>query len=327
MRLEVFDTSRLAPADQFDFFYARVCSAIIRIRPAPGPAREAFPARLVSFSDPRARCHLIEAPAHAARRGPPEIRDHDPAEIHLSLMLAGEREVVTGEGVFRVRAGEFFALDTRTPFAFAAGAGRYRALKLALPARLRRDIRLPARPDAWRQHPLYGLFVTACRQLAAALEAGRENEIGCLTGVAEMIWHAIAAGQPLSASSDRECTIYRAVLIEIERSLGDPEFDLARLSASLGVGRRSLQRLLARHGTSFSELLRERRLTAARARLSAGGATVEQVAAESGYLELSAFYRAFRRRFGVPPGELRRVCRPLTREGQGRSPGTDILSG
>lgn len=35
--------------------------------------------------------------------------------------------------------------------------------------------------------------------------------------------------------------------------------------------------------------------------------SVERIVAECGYVEVSAFYRAFKRHFGYPPGVLRRT--------------------
>lgn len=59
-------------------------------------------------------------------------------------------------------------------------------------------------------------------------------------------------------------------------------------------------------GQTMSEYLVERRLEACRRALLAGDATVTAVAGRYGYPSLSSFSRAFKRRFGISPEQLRR---------------------
>jgi AraC family transcriptional activator of mtrCDE len=47
------------------------------------------------------------------------------------------------------------------------------------------------------------------------------------------------------------------------------------------------------------------RMEVARRKLASTAATLGEIAAEIGYQSESAFSRAFRRRFGIPPGEAR----------------------
>jgi AraC-like DNA-binding protein/quercetin dioxygenase-like cupin family protein len=81
--------------------------------------------------------------------------------------------------------------------------------------------------------------------------------------------------------------------------------DLPALTAGAGASLRTLQRLFAAETGLALEAWRTRaRMQHAMARLSAGG-SVTQAALDAGYRSLSAFIGAFRREFGMTPGEVR----------------------
>jgi AraC family transcriptional regulator, activator of mtrCDE len=80
--------------------------------------------------------------------------------------------------------------------------------------------------------------------------------------------------------------------------------DLARTAAS---SRATLVRAFRKAaGVAPLAFLADLRLGLARYRLGSGAASMDQIAAEVGYQSQSAFSRAFLRKYGVRPGELRR---------------------
>jgi AraC-like DNA-binding protein len=58
-------------------------------------------------------------------------------------------------------------------------------------------------------------------------------------------------------------------------------------------------------GTTVAQYLREGRLSRARLALERDGISVAQAACIAGYGSAANFATAFRRRFGVPPGQVR----------------------
>ncbi|MET1412252.1 helix-turn-helix domain-containing protein [Roseibium sp. HPY-6] len=97
----------------------------------------------------------------------------------------------------------------------------------------------------------------------------------------------------------------------IDRHAMDADFGPQRLAELLQVSPRTLQRQFGLLGETVGKRLLAVRLETARARLNAGddGAgrnTIAAVAYESGFNDLSYFYRSFRERFGVPPGDVRK---------------------
>lgn len=100
----------------------------------------------------------------------------------------------------------------------------------------------------------------------------------------------------------------RMVRTEIASHLGNTNLNLEWIAARQNVTPRHLQRLFAREGTSFSDVLRQARVARARAMLEDprnSGRSILSIALECGFPEASALNRAFRREYGLPPGEIR----------------------
>lgn len=100
----------------------------------------------------------------------------------------------------------------------------------------------------------------------------------------------------------------RAVQADIAAHLGQGRLGLEWLAARQGISARHLQRLLAVHGTSYQELVREARLQAASAMLAEpcnAGMSISAIAYACGFSEASALNRAFRQHYGMTPGQAR----------------------
>ena len=81
---------------------------------------------------------------------------------------------------------------------------------------------------------------------------------------------------------------------------------LRRLAEELHLSERHLSRIIKREcGVTFRERLRTTRIKAAK-RLLSEGHPVSEVAALVGYASISAFYTAYKKHFGVPPGKERK---------------------
>jgi AraC family transcriptional activator of mtrCDE len=96
----------------------------------------------------------------------------------------------------------------------------------------------------------------------------------------------------------------RAVVAMLE-DLGGP-WTLDALAARANASRASLVRMFQKLAQRPPlEFLCELRLELARRKLATSSLPLGEIAAEVGYQSESAFSRAYRRRFGVPPGEAR----------------------
>ncbi len=94
-----------------------------------------------------------------------------------------------------------------------------------------------------------------------------------------------------------------ALVKELEESFFE-DWDVSRASVRTGLSRRHFSQLFKTVvGSTFLERLTELRLMHAARLLEKKTHTIIGVAFSCGYNDLSHFYRLFRRRFGVPPGE------------------------
>ena len=80
---------------------------------------------------------------------------------------------------------------------------------------------------------------------------------------------------------------------------------LETVSRLTGISRRSLQRFLEAHGTSFSRLVEQVMVNRAIDLLGDSELPLKTVARELGYSELAHFSRAFRRMTGLTPSAYR----------------------
>jgi AraC-like DNA-binding protein len=105
----------------------------------------------------------------------------------------------------------------------------------------------------------------------------------------------------------RRRALYEDARLLVEREHASP-LTLAAVASALAVSPRQLQRAFAEAGaTSFRDELTRRRLAAAaRLLLASPGLAVREVAARVGYRGAPHFTQAFRLRYGLTPGELRR---------------------
>ena len=96
--------------------------------------------------------------------------------------------------------------------------------------------------------------------------------------------------------------------LQTERGYLDPEFNLRRLAASMGVSARRLSSLLNEHGLSFYELLHEFRVRSAKALLldpAEKRTSIEAIGLMVGYRSRSTFYEAFRKATDKTPAAYR----------------------
>src|SRR3712207_5476412 len=104
---------------------------------------------------------------------------------------------------------------------------------------------------------------------------------------------------------DRRRRLLEDATAEIARRYGEP-LTVAEVARSIGTSARQLQRVFEEiGGSSFRTHLTDVRMDRARELLLDGRPTVRSVAARVGYSQPAQFAKAFRRRHGLSPSELR----------------------
>jgi len=105
---------------------------------------------------------------------------------------------------------------------------------------------------------------------------------------------------------ERGVAVSARVRAAIGERIGTP-LSVDALARAVAMSRRSLERALAREGTSAAALIEEERKQRALAWLPA--LTVDEVAARLGYSDARAFARAFKRWTGVAPSRITDAAR------------------
>jgi AraC-like DNA-binding protein len=95
------------------------------------------------------------------------------------------------------------------------------------------------------------------------------------------------------------------VRMQIENFLLQGTYQVDAISESLAMSKRSLQRLLAEQGLSYSQMLAEARQRLAVDWLETTDKPVGEIAFDLGYKDSSNFSRAFRREIGMTPQAFR----------------------
>ena len=98
--------------------------------------------------------------------------------------------------------------------------------------------------------------------------------------------------------------ISRQVVVQLERARNPDQWKLENIAENLGISPRTLQNRLARQGRLFKGVVDEVRKDKADLLLRSPK-RMEDVALLLGYTDVSGFVRAFRRWFGVTPGQWR----------------------
>lgn len=142
--------------------------------------------------------------------------------------------------------------------------------------------------------PLQGLFLESrCLEMAA-------EALSAIAGEPQ----EPQAGLP-SGLRPRERKRLTALREYLDSSEGDND-SLHALANRIGMSTSTLQRgFRALTGSSVCEYQRERRLRIARSALEREGISVSEAAHIAGYTSAANFATAFRRQFGVTPGQLR----------------------
>lgn len=100
-------------------------------------------------------------------------------------------------------------------------------------------------------------------------------------------------------------TLAAQVAALLVQSLLGQEPDKATIAENLGMSPRTLQRKLAKESTSYQEVLDQTRHKLALDYLEQPQLNITDIAYLLGFTEPSAFYRAFKKWHGLPPGQYR----------------------
>ncbi|WP_439576557.1 helix-turn-helix domain-containing protein [Elioraea sp.] len=273
---------------------------------------DGFRSRIVSRTLNACTAHVISAPSHDAERRPPDIASDGRDDLHLTLMLRGVRGIDIAGRSTTARAGTLFMAPSWRPHRLLGVGSRYTGVRVAFPttpiARWRAE-QLIAEPGRLDRSALAPVLRVTCLAIARSLRTLEDHDLKALLGASASMVSALVERPDQPGACDDQTALYLRALMTMEASASEWDFDLGSLARMLDTSPRRIQRALAAHGETFSDARRRLRLERARRALLEDRRPVQQLAFDSGYSELSAFYRAFRRAYGLTPGLLRGLAR------------------
>jgi AraC-like DNA-binding protein len=269
-------------------------------------------------------------PVHVARGG----LDH----YHVTLCLQGEMRFSSGRRELTLRPGDIGFIDMAQPNrTVLVGAGEDRVRLMGLIVQRAVLAPLLAHPDsatatflpASHHHArLLASQFAALWQDPKAEAGGLNATIAAIAAMVEIV--AAAVGRAADAEGDVERAerhLYRAMIKRhIAANLESSSLTAADLCHRFQIPRASLYRLFEADG-GLARYVQEQRLNRALILLiapAARGKRLVDMALDLQFSSDSTFVRAFRRQFGLTPGEVRELSEAWLRE-RGVVPGPDDL--
>jgi len=266
----------------------------------PGVRRTVSPATL-GIGRLVLRCHRFTVSTvtlHAGLRLRPHAHPHD----QLGVVLAGQYQETCTTGAVTLRAGSVLWRRAGELHGNVVGAHPVEVMLVDLAPAAAQKLCLAAVDPATYFAPgtfaeIHDGLVSELRRSDAASRVAIEGWVCLLAARTGRSWPAPQAGVPAWLS-------HAVALIQS----GYPHtIRLARLAAASGVHPVTLAAAFRRHlGQAVGEYVRDLRIAHARRALETTSRSIAAIALEAGFYDESHMGRAFRRRFGVAPGALRR---------------------
>lgn len=267
------------------------------------------------------KCFLWSGPPHEVMNNSYGISHGDRKHFFFSFILNGEAEY---EGLFGkrvLRTGSSTVTDN-----VSAHRVRWRPNKgtcRSITIQLRHDkfissmaLERLADERIMSSHKFAVLLKMSLRNLAASVIGQTDREVVELLKIAETLVWLIAEDGKLDNVRNGNTTL-SAIEMEINSRLLCPDLSLSRISSTLNVSTRNIQRTMASMDTTFSEYVRNKRLSMAVSHLrrpKVNPPSIESISLACGFSDLSTFYRAFKARYGCTPGDIRNEVETLERK-------------
>jgi AraC-like DNA-binding protein len=311
---QTWTTSVLSDADQFPFWLEVVWEAFVPVtlsRTAASLAEDnAFAGSVAASRIGPLRVASIASQPQMVKRTAANVRRDKGGVFFLNMPLRGTSTVAQDGRLAELGPGDFAVVDATRPFALDF-AEDFEQLSLILPHEIL--VPLLGNPDVATARAVKGdtgLGAMAAGALRPLFD-GVSIDAGLARPLAERLASLVALSLGAGAIAGRSrATLTQAALDEVERSLGDPELTPALVAERVGISTSYLHQLFSVRGPSFGRWLLSRRLARCRADLGdpeLAHWTIGEIGWQNGFTDPSYLARAFRRAYGISPGEHRRT--------------------
>ncbi|MFB7719774.1 helix-turn-helix domain-containing protein [Nocardia sp. NPDC056100] len=250
------------------------------------------------------------------RRTPRQVRAFEAPMLAIAVQQTGLGHYEQLDDQRTVPVGELHVMDLNAPYDFRwSGSGASTCLyvpldRLELPAP---QIRAAARQV--RDSALYRLVADHIVAMTSGADALCLGPAATATGSASV---ELVRGLLISASRP-DCdaaiapgeVLLSRIRAYVDRHLGDPDLDAARIAHAHNISVRYLYKVCAAADYSLAQWIIGERLARIRAELARPEAqhrSIAAIAAQWGFRNQSHFTRRFRHAYGIAPREWRRIA-------------------
>jgi AraC-like DNA-binding protein len=309
-----WSTESIAPARRFEAWREACCQQVYALTPERQD-REPFRGRLLHHCAGPLDVVDVHCDGHLVQRRPEDIRRQPSSTCYVYRQLEGTAWFEQRGRRLLAHAGDIVIADPNVAFSTGAqGSFDFRLWRLErariepmlalrsgdLPMiRLERRSPEGALINSWLDGLLHHYAGMPDHSLDLAVDT-------LCTLVADAA--GLSPEMRERGRDSRRAAQLQRVLRLLERRCTDPDLNAEKAASESAMSVRALHQLFEPSGSTFHEKLTEARLCkahallcdAAHARLSTA-----EIGFAAGFRETSTFYRRFRQRYGMTPGELR----------------------
>lgn len=315
------DTDDLAVPDRFGWWNDMVGQEVMPVS-IRSPDAHRFRGRVEAVRLPHSQVAAFGFSALTARRSPAHIRRADPETYFLVLVRQGAVRLEQAREVACLGPGDMALFSSSRPltcgFRDNGGSAVLTLLRLSralLPLADGRADRLLAEPlpSTSGSGALLGPYLTSLPEAARTAGPAELARLGAIgVDLAASLLAARNGDQQTLPAETRETALLARISAFIDSHLGDPLLDPAAVAAHHHISVRTLHHLFRGEPESVAATIRRRRLERCHAELTEPGPrhrTIGETALRWGFRHPADFSRAFRRRYGIPPSEVRATVR------------------
>jgi AraC-like DNA-binding protein len=255
--------------------------------------------------------------AHRIERTYRDIRLDGTDHYGAIFQFAGRSTLIQNDRATQLAVGDVALVDSTLPVSYISENRPGRWLGLNLPRQslvshlgLEPEAGLCRRGDTLAARLLFRLVLEAAneRDLSlASAEPYMQLAIYDLLG-------ALFAAPDLPSISPHSDRLFTRICYTIKNRFADPDIGPYEVAAETGISLRYLQKLFMVRGTTCSHFIHSVRLDHASRLIQHRASTkarqpLSAIAHACGFREYNHFSRAFRQRFGYPPGAIARIER------------------
>jgi len=250
---------------------------------------------------------------HVVERNQRRIRMHQKDSLFVCVQLAGSSHILQAEECLVVEAGDVFYYATSSPYVHGSTTEMHTLIVDIpidgnFPASLRNRL---GRPGKLGRDSRFGcLALTGLMEVATQLRKDASADSRSFAGAQLLGLSGALFNVPDGSRSAPRSHLYVLLRAKafIEENLENPMLDTSMVANAIGLSARQLNRIFELDGTSVSRFVWNRRLECAHGSLvdmSMRHVQVAEIAFRWGFSSSAHFTRAFRKRYGLPPGALR----------------------